>query len=229
MRLAKTFQVEENEEYGTLGFRPVDMPDADPLSGVTCAHDLLEHEPGDDGSLAAEFRALGASLWLRGETDYHSRNGSRAHPFEHLAADFPALFAHLYFEGFPLADATEAPEVPAGTAEVLRDAVRQGQADTSDEHEGADGDLGEALATWCGVTTGETLYRWLAIGYAAAVERYAGIDAYTLAHEVFADIEKRLDVYLAVDAIEGETVTVEVDFGAMFAHISVDGELGEYL
>lgn len=44
--------------------QPLNMPWATEAAGRKVAHDLLEHAPGDDGSIMSELTALGSSLWI---------------------------------------------------------------------------------------------------------------------------------------------------------------------
>ena len=68
--ITKTFIIEEHEEYQTKGARPIDTPHADPLGGMSVAHDMLEHFHNDQGSVYEELMALGASYYVRGETGF---------------------------------------------------------------------------------------------------------------------------------------------------------------
>jgi len=103
MAISREFVVEEHEEQGNIGMRPLDMPNADPLSGMAVAHDLLEHFPNDNGSVEHEFMALGALLYVRGE-DYFSINGSyNTDPAVHIASDFVEQYYYLIQRGNGLA------------------------------------------------------------------------------------------------------------------------------
>jgi hypothetical protein len=75
------------ERFGT-GWRPAHQPDFDPTGGMGVAHDVLEHFPGDDGSLKDELQAFGAILLIRvehGDLDPKS-----------LAVEFPDLMSKLF-------------------------------------------------------------------------------------------------------------------------------------
>lgn len=81
-----------------LGWRLKSRPGYDPLQGMAVAHDVLEHFPDSTDSIADEFQALGASLWLRGETGYDRRGGD--FPAGNLAAEFLDIFIHRESEGY---------------------------------------------------------------------------------------------------------------------------------
>ena len=68
-----TFICTEHEEYGSIGWKPSNMPAFDPLMGMGIAHDILEHMPKDD-STTGELMALGASMHIRGN-EYYVRKG----------------------------------------------------------------------------------------------------------------------------------------------------------
>lgn len=102
MSIVKRFVAEIHEEFGTLGLRPLDMPHADPLDGMGIAHDVLEHFAGDDGGPAAEFMALGASLWVRDHGRYFMEIGRNPDAAENIAADFPDIMGHVWYEGMSL-------------------------------------------------------------------------------------------------------------------------------
>jgi hypothetical protein len=219
------FAVETHEEYGTLGLRPVDMPNADPLGGMAVPHDMLEHFPGDDGGVEAEFMALGAMLLIRGQTGFLQRSGNVNPPESHIAADFILLYRHVADEGFSLLDPGEEDTGPLGDEHgdadsVLRRAVRLGLESTKEEERynanrdedefGTDADDDE-LVIFCSDQTGERILGWLRKGYRKAVERYAGVDIYTLAYTVFEEIEGRVNKWLNSSAEEGMFLDVTVN------------------
>ena len=63
--ITRTF-VKQDGEYGE-GWLMIGAPSSFvPSSGVTIAHDILEHRRGDKGTCEEELMALGASLYVRG-------------------------------------------------------------------------------------------------------------------------------------------------------------------
>ena len=44
--------------------------------------------------------ALGASLWIRGDTGYFQKNGNIHPPSVHIATDIPNIFSHILDEGY---------------------------------------------------------------------------------------------------------------------------------
>jgi hypothetical protein len=224
------FICEEHEEYGGLGLRPLAMPNADPLPGMTVAHDLLEHFPGDDGGVEAEFMALGACYFLRHESGwvankragmgFESRDAS-----DDFSGDFMDLYRHVAHENFSLTDpGTELPIECEHTEEMLASIVRKGLALTREELADACDDDSEELHMFCSTQTGERILGWLRRGYRKATERFEGHDAYTLAESVFGEIETRLDNWLK-SAEEGTEIEVTIDLDNY--SVSIESVMGE--
>jgi len=86
MILIRKFEFAEHKEYGINGWKPMWMKGADPITGQGVPHDILEHHPNMELGAEAEFHALGASWWIRGENGYFM-NGSRA-AADNYASDF---------------------------------------------------------------------------------------------------------------------------------------------
>lgn len=88
MKITGLFVIERHEEYGEVGLRLKSRPWFDPLGGVAVAHDLMEHFNDDDGTLAGELQALGASIYVRDFGCYFSqRGGYITEPHKHIASD----------------------------------------------------------------------------------------------------------------------------------------------
>lgn len=204
--IRRVFQCAKNEDYGFLGWRPVDMPNADPLMGMTVAHDLMEHFRGDNGGVEAEFMALGAALYIRGEGGFFSE--SRYTPAESVAADVPDLMRHIVHEGFSL---NPAPHRTRATEETEPcDAVLQ----AVEFENGDDGIADEwARSKWNALD-------WLRIGYRKAKRRYAGIDPWDLTY-IFRQIAEAADRHL--ESAEGfETLVVEFSPRSMSFDVRVE-------
>lgn len=89
--MKRTFTCGEHPEYGGLGWAADWMRGADPIQGMGCAHDILEHPPNMPLGAESEFMALGAMLWLRGETGFFF-SGT---PAENAAVDFPDILERV--------------------------------------------------------------------------------------------------------------------------------------
>ncbi len=206
-RIKRVFVCETHEDYGEQGWRPVDMPEADPIEAV--AHDTIEHFAGDDGSIAAEFMALGAMYAVRGETGWFAARPYGADPVANLAADFPELARHFVYEDFPLPDAPRTlPLREEHTDDALRAAVMQGLemlpgefGDTFDNE--ADAALIEFMAK------GADILAYMRIGYRKARKRFAGGGMESIAW-AFTEIDREAKELIA-DAYEGQLLTVSLD------------------
>lgn len=221
------FICEEHTDFGSLGLRPLAVPDADPLVGMTVAHDMLEHFPGDDGGVEAELMALGASFWLRCESGYNdSRSTVKRDQAENIAADFVELYNHIN-DGFSLNDPGNVEPIEDEYAdEGLRRCARMGVDETKQEmtYQDEEDELPEELVEFCSDESVRRITGWLRKGYRKATERYEGHDAYTLAESVFRVIEERLDNWLKV-AEEGTEIEVTVDLENY--NVTIETVIGE--
>lgn len=139
MVLVRKFVFEEDPEYGNNGWRPLWMRGATANSGDgrLVAHDILEHHPNMELGAEAEFHAIGASYWIRGE------NGGFANTIysavEQYAADFPSILRRVDCGEETLKDpgVTRAlSEYLYGDAdEALQDIVREGFKLTAREYD----------------------------------------------------------------------------------------------
>lgn len=192
------FTVAEHADYGTLGFKPSWYPAGDPLGGMAVAHDILEHFPKDDGSAEGEYQALGAALWIRGESGYFQRQGNVNSPEVHLASDFPMIWRiQCYVKECPLVKDSKLMEQCRG---IVRLGVKNIQEESSD--------------TTPSSIAQENMARWIAKGYKRAEKRYKGTSSYTVAYRLFQAIEEASDKALA-HAENGMELVVKVDYKNM--------------
>lgn len=90
----RDFRYGRDPEYGSFGMRPAEHPGFSYLEGMGVAHDILEHFPQDYDSVASEFKALGASLYVRGDA-YYAHRGSRYTAEENVASEFGNLWRYM--------------------------------------------------------------------------------------------------------------------------------------
>jgi hypothetical protein len=147
------------------------------------AHDILEHFPDDDGGVEAEFRALGASLFVRNFEQYYGAKGQRCtNPGENVGSDFPDIMRHVWHEGFSLAMPPGAQGAkrldPNDVEPYLETAILEGQKNCRDMDESMT--VEESIAAM----------RWMRLGYRAAVRRFYRMGASpTRLCELFEKIE----------------------------------------
>ena len=87
MILRGTFTVDHHDEYGFTGLRMKNRPHFDPGTGLTIAHDLMEHFRDDDGTTEHELMALGAMLYVRDCGADMRASAFSSEPYEGIAAD----------------------------------------------------------------------------------------------------------------------------------------------
>lgn len=200
-----TFIVAKHEEYGTLGFRPSWYPAGDPLSGMAVAHDILEHFPKDTGTAEEEYQALGAALFIRGDSGYFGHNRGNRSPEENTAADLPMIWSIQSYVKPCLLSRDQ--DLMTRTRNVIthfkKELEYMEQADNPDEE-----DL-------------EHIARWIAKGYQRAKKRYGTTRNENIAWGLFQPIEEQADTALK-HAEEGMVLTVRVDFRRGLEHATVD-------
>lgn len=196
--IKRTFVVEIHEAFGEKGARPIDMPGADPLGGMAVAHDVLEHFPNDDGSVAAELRALGAALYVRGASGVFYRNGGVRSQEDAIAVEFPDLYRHLVYEGYELARPPRTCRVDE-MEEVFDECITKGFRNIRDQEEKDTRKEFLDRSLWLG---------WLRIGYRRAERRFRRV-GYHEAGAMFTKIETWADKFLK-HAEEGDRFAVSV-------------------
>lgn len=195
------FIAAEHEEYGGIGWSPVWVRDADPcLSGMTVAHDILEHFPSAGADVIGELQAIGAMFYIRGVGGYwHQINHMRPDPGYHASADIPDIFRHVVDESMPF-------ECPKGgrrrLSEEIEDWIGDGLADTEEIR-----DIDFPIE-WESFKSHAA--RWIRIGYRRAVRRYRGIDPYSIS-TLFLKIQKGIDSTLREEVWPGMELTVSLD------------------
>jgi hypothetical protein len=90
-----TFVRELNKFNSQPGWRPLEIPDFDPIGANMVLHDLTEHIPGAPALPEEEFKAIGAALYMRHEGLYFQMIGQRTD------AALGAAFGMLYFHALP--------------------------------------------------------------------------------------------------------------------------------
>jgi hypothetical protein len=89
------FDVRKHEEHGDLGLAMRGRSWAEPFGPRAAVHDMMEHFPRDTGRLEEELQALGAMLFVRGDTYFRLR-GSYYSAAMNCSADFRNLTDWLH-------------------------------------------------------------------------------------------------------------------------------------
>lgn len=193
------FVCEEHEEYGGNGWRPIDKPRFDPLSGMAVAHDIMEHNPRGTESTADELMAFGASIYVRKDY-YRDRQANR--PSSNFAGEIGDMLRKImYGEVDQIAHCPFRPNVRGN--EYVNAEINH---------------VISELKSWCeSETDGElklsivdeqNIRGWLAEGYRRTVKRYQGVKQYYVL-STFQQIEKQADEYLKHAEI-GDQLTVRI-------------------
>lgn len=90
------FKLEEHEEFGYVGLKAMFMRGAEPATGLTCAHDIIEHFRGLNLDSDSEAMALGATLYIRGMTGWFRRGPYHKSIGHAISGDLARLYADSY-------------------------------------------------------------------------------------------------------------------------------------
>jgi hypothetical protein len=201
--VTKKFTCKEHEEHGFSGWVMNTMPHFDPGTGMTVAHDCLEHLSRREG-LEGEMEAFGVSLWGRHQGGYWAGKRSFRTEWSYHVADEVAQFcaqAGMRIDKAPkaalLEDHLEA-ELAAMVEGALRGYPEQAEVYLGVEED--DLDLEEARRIF------EECARWIRRGFHAAEKKYdISVDEFA---ELFSEIERRVD---KIHPEIGDTLSVRFD------------------
>lgn len=202
------FVCAEHPEFGSNGWRLKSQPDFDPLGGMAVAHDCLEHF-SDDDSVAAEFMALGASMFVRDELFYNRKGKAETNPGTHIASDMPEIMKHVLYEGYEFPAAPRTKKLEAHV-EGWMDHMFSCYAKELSYCEPEDKDLR------LGVATKQSIRSYMRIGYRKAVSRYKNRDGEV--QNLFCKIEDKADKYLR-SSKAGTELHVVISFSNLTATI----------
>lgn len=196
--------IAEHPDYGELGIKIKGGLGRDyfepALSGLTLAHDLLEHPAtGHINGFADEFMALGAIVAGRIEMGWHSRNG-RTLKVRDLASDVASLVA--YCDWLPPCNSRIR---SGGNLDVMRQAIRNG----IEEAQIIDPPDAEHILGW--MCKGHQLFR----------RRFAHLDIYEISTHLFNTISRQADAWLK-GAEERDEATLRLDLTRYGAEIITD-------
>lgn len=204
--LVRKFECCEGE-YG-LGFKPMWVKDKqlDPLHGMGCAHDMLEHPIRGFTGAEGEFMAHGAMWWVRGEPYFTSgwAADNLNSPASHISAEFPDILTRVMRREETLHNPPDTRPV-ADMEDSFGDTILQGFSEFRLREE-------EDAFRWLADNPSHRfrVLGWMRRGYRLARKRFAGIPQWRMT-EMFRDIEEKIDIRLK-HAEEGQVLTVQADF-----------------
>lgn len=221
--LTHRFYWEEWEDVGSWGFRAVERPDFDPITGMGIAHDILEHLPADPMHVGGEFMAMGAVMLIRCDTGWFARNNPyNPDGLHHLASEFIQMW-HQYegashFMPAPV-DHSAAPFRDADIEERFQIACQKGRKLILSEFS-YDGICPKEVREFCDIGL-----LWMRIGYREAKRRYRDHDPFTLSYffDDLTEIAKIAEKHCE-EGIPGPELHIKTDF----RNLTCSADLYEY-
>ncbi len=209
------FAIAEHEEHGFRGLQALFMPGAEPASGLTAAHDIMEHFRGVDLDSDGEAMALGAMIYTRGKAGYWQRNQT---PYNSPGRVMAGDVARLWQERGQWGDITD----PGRTTRIddeeveywIEQAIVHARKEIRDDFCGGfdeDWSAHNPPSQW-----GNWVRGWLRKGYRRAMKRYT-LSSFTLA-DTFRRMEASLDEALK-HADEGAIVRVSFVLKTCETHV----------
>jgi hypothetical protein len=135
MKLSRYFTYKEHEDFGEFGW---EMDGAGPafgpiFSGITFAHDILEHEKIE--CVEDEFCAIGSMYWLRYLSGYVDSSNQYARPLtlEIMAEEFVQHYYGFFQEGGLFQGAIRTKKLDKDTEDDLAYIVQHGGKSILDE------------------------------------------------------------------------------------------------
>jgi len=219
-RLMRThrFICEKQADSDLLGWRLSTQRGFDPLGGMAVAHDILEHFPDSTDSVADELQALGAELYIRGNTGYWKHRGSCQEPARHMCANIPELLRYVLRpdKGLPAPPPCNLNQQDGKTFQhhALKFTAAFPHYVKSEDFGGAD--VNSYLTDLIG---------WIKIGYRRAGKRYARVDRDALMR-LFCSIEDQA-AQLLTSAVPGAVLEVSVSLTNCTSQVKLSSSKSE--
>ncbi len=225
-QLVRKFDWVDHEEFG-WGWVPAWIENADPVTGYTAGHDVLEHFPRCIGGIEGEMMAFGAMHIVRASREQgFGRRGICAAQGD----DIERFFGDLHMQGdsadlirdpgrVNLDDAADDIDMEQLGREVRKGLVRMLDERTRD----SDSTRARVLRELGPRGIDKRIVGWIAKGALKARKRFAqwDLDTYELA-ELYNEVEKQFNALCDSEGEPGEQITVRVDFAAR--RVTVDRE-----
>ena len=225
MAIVRDFTFDEDSDTGMIGLRPAWFANAEPATGMTIAHDMLEHFKTQSEALEGECEALGALLALRLMQGWGGApGGAYRSPAERLGFEVSTLIVDsVQRDDRPLPRyRTSRPLRDECADEVILEAVSRGL-------ESARGELGE----WGGREELEpegaermkgAFVAWIRRGYRRTVKRFRHYDLYTIGIDLFDRVTKDVTRLCRSEMLAyGDRVRIGLDLQRALVSIKVNG------
>lgn len=178
--ISRTFIWDDDHEHGTTGWKPKGMPDFNVGTGMTVAHDVLEHFSYTDASLEGEMMAFGSSLFIRHEGCYWGNKGAYHTDYHYHVSGEIAMF--LQNNGLYIRKPPKTRKLDSELEDELT-LVRQRVIKAFPDY---DIDINE------GIEPLDRALDWIRRGYRKAVRRFKGCSPFYVC-SLFMDIEREVD------------------------------------
>jgi hypothetical protein len=211
-----------SEDTGFQGLRIAKWKFGSPGSGLTFAHDLLEHCPNDKGTVEEEFMAFGAMAFIRGCGGYwHQRRSIYWHFHEQVEHEVHELVSGIDSEGNDLPECRKLLRKVSVSDESYKDyleeeiaGLREALKDKSTAENGWITDIH---------ANAERAFDWMRKGFAKAYDRH-GVPHWIL--ETFNQVEELADGIIRNFAgYEGQKFHVSIDTDRVLVDIRPVGHV----
>lgn len=187
------FEKQYNDDFGSYGWLIRGAPlTYYPISGTGVAHDIIEHQPGDSGTVEEELMALGAALYVRGNGNYWAR--SEVPPGGQVGSD---LSNDLAFKYGGVEEGIASPSRTHKLEDFAEEWIKQALVDAQKEFEYHaqfySNELEEFHANVADYL--QKVPGWLRIGYRKAKKRYSKVSPWDLC-SLFKKVEEDADKYI---------------------------------
>lgn len=220
--LHRNFTFSTDHERGTQGLRAEWMPNADPVGGQGCMHDMLEHFPTQTSALEGECEALGALLYLRLENGWIStRRAERPENWKVLGNELSTCLLDAVARELELPSLLRTAPLAASSEESLQAALNEAFRIAHSELDYR-GDDGKALLPEGNLR--EAFAGWVRRGYRRAVRRFTDVDTYSVSSHLFPRVSKALDKLIDSECLEeGDRIGVSLNLRELVFYVRVNG------
>lgn len=177
----------EDNEFGSIGWKPERYPEFNVTEGFGLVHDVLEHFPEDDPDLAGEMKALGSLINIRGISGWWQpfRSFTNNTPEQNMAAEIARFIRDVGYNSLDLRTPPRTYRCDEDIEAFIDESMNIAKEDylswlDSDEVPMPDSDIARIQ---------EKMRGWLRIGYRQSVKRFYGACHDELT-QFFNDIER---------------------------------------
>lgn len=224
----------KNEFTNEIGWRPITLPEFDPVNSIMAVHDILEHFPGDEYQPHNEYQAQGAMFWLRHEGKYFPKEGGPTSSVV-IKPAFGMLFHHIHHKKLPTNVCPFVTEAVVPLRNAKTELAMINTVINAHRYANAEFKLPVVKADALTATEVEILEEarsrlidslshalgWMRIGYRRAELRFKGLDKDRLV-TLYLETQKSMDKLLPVATASPKSVLkVKIDYLAYSAIVQL--------